>query len=210
MNLNRNNRDDVMRAAHLIPGWCYLHELAYIYDLTKNSRKHLEIGVFSGKSLFVAGCAMENGSEIICVDPMDFMYVQDLDPLFRIPYDNDNGRKSWVEEVYDLTIKALSMIVPDTKITLIRETSVKAATQYNGGFFDSIYIDGVHEKQFVEMDVESWWPYLKPGGTMLGHDYWAQHLGVIEAVNELFGPTSQYGEYQLVHNTRFWQHIKPS
>lgn len=210
MKLNRNNCDDVIRAAFLIPGWCYLHELEYIYRLTKQSKKHLEIGTFSGKSLFVAGCAMDNGSEILCVDPMDFTYVQDIDPYFRIPYDNSGGIKSWIEDIFDLTVKALATIVPDTKITLVKETSVKAATQYDGGFFDTMYIDGVHIKQFVEMDIESWWPYLKPNGTMLGHDYSGQHIGVVEAVNDLFGPSSQYGSYETIHNTRFWQHIKPN
>lgn len=214
--LDKTNKDDVVTAAHLIPGWCYLHELALIYELVKESRFHVEIGTFCGKSLFVAGLAMRNGSRVVGVDAMNFGWVQDFDPHFRLPYiaqDRGEGTPCWPEEILDLTVRAIKTHNPDTDVMFIREPSVRAAIELKDEKIDSIFIDGNHTYDGVCFDIDSWYPMLKPGGIMFGHDYWPQHPGVIEAVNLKFGGDSVAeipGGFRVQPDTRIWIHCKPT
>lgn len=52
---------------------------------------------------------------------------------------------------------------------------------------DFIFIDANHEYEFVKQDCELYWPKIKPGGFLCGHDYCGGHPGVTEAVDEFFG-----------------------
>lgn len=54
---------------------------------------------------------------------------------------------------------------------------------------DFIYIDALHEYEAVKKDIELWYPKVKKGGFICGHDYTdtPSYFGVIPAVNEKFG-----------------------
>lgn len=73
---------------------------------------------------------------------------------------------------------------------LIKDTGVNAATQFEDGSLDFVYIDGDHTYEFVSGDIKAWWPKIKSGGIISGHDYIAEHhvrkipFGVIQAVDE--------------------------
>ena len=45
------------------------------------------------------------------------------------------------------------------------------------GFFDFIYVDARHDFKGVYEDLVAWWPKLRTGGIMAGHDYVTQHDG---------------------------------
>jgi hypothetical protein len=64
---------------------------------------------------------------------------------------------------------------------------------------DSVFIDGNHNAAEVMADCQAWWPLLREGGTMCGHDYWAADPGVMDAVQRQFG-----GRHQTATNTRIW------
>lgn len=74
-------------------------------------------------------------------------------------------------------------------VKIIRDYSHNAAQQFDNGFFDFIYIDANHTFNGCYQDVVDWWPKLKVGGVMCGHDYEKRShkgilFGVIEAVNK--------------------------
>lgn len=57
-----------------------------------------------------------------------------------------------------------------------RSTSVNAAKHFmldpqRQGGFDFVYIDGDHSYRSVTADLEAWWPLVKPGGIIAGHDW---------------------------------------
>lgn len=74
--------------------------------------------------------------------------------------------------------------------TLLRTTGVEAAKQFDDLSIDFVYIDGDHTYEFVKGDIAAWWPKIKPGGILSGHDYIKEHhirkipFGVIQAVTE--------------------------
>ena len=52
-----------------------------------------------------------------------------------------------------------------------RMYSIEAAKKIEKPSLDFIYIDARHDYCGVTQDLEAYWPLLKPGGIMAGHDY---------------------------------------
>jgi hypothetical protein len=57
------------------------------------------------------------------------------------------------------------------KVILVTKDSVFASSLFPDEFFDFIYIDGSHDYEPVMRDIVSWWPKIKQGGILGGHDY---------------------------------------
>jgi len=54
---------------------------------------------------------------------------------------------------------------------LIRATSDNAVDQIGDNSIDLLFIDGDHSYQQVKRDLINYWPKIKMGGILLGHDY---------------------------------------
>lgn len=52
----------------------------------------------------------------------------------------------------------------------IRKESVEALSDIENESLDFVYIDANHSISFVWQDIRGWWPKLKIGGIMSGHD----------------------------------------
>ena len=66
--------------------------------------------------------------------------------------------------------------------TIWRATSVEAAARLAAGELDFAYIDARHDYASVKEDLEAWFPKVRPGGILAGHDY--PMPGVQAAVTE--------------------------
>lgn len=82
-------------------------------------------------------------------------------------------------------------------------TSVEAAPHFVDESLDFVYVDGDHRKEQVALDLELWWPKLKPGGVLAGHDYVTLNdptgypgIGVREAVDEFVQFRNVPGTYE--------------
>lgn len=54
---------------------------------------------------------------------------------------------------------------------LLRTTSAEAAKAIPDASLDFAYLDGDHRREMVELDLQLWWPRLRPGGVLAGHDW---------------------------------------
>ena len=54
---------------------------------------------------------------------------------------------------------------------MVRGTSKKTSEIFHDSSLDFIYIDANHSYDFVKEDLELWYPKVKPGGWVMGHDY---------------------------------------
>lgn len=79
------------------------------------------------------------------------------------------------------------------RIHMVRDFSVNASKQFEDEYFDYVYIDADHSEQAVWEDISAWWPKVRSGGIIAGHDYSPAivtikgtvfKFGVIEAVNK--------------------------
>lgn len=60
------------------------------------------------------------------------------------------------------------------------------------GSFGLIFIDADHHYEACRDDIQRWWPKLKPGGILAGHDYGHDAFpGVKQAFDEIFGPAPE-------------------
>lgn len=73
--------------------------------------------------------------------------------------------------------------------TKIKKESHVACNDFADESLDIVYIDGMHDYENVKRDLLSWFPKVKLGGWIAGHDYdyLDGHKGVIQAVDEVFG-----------------------
>lgn len=71
--------------------------------------------------------------------------------------------------------------------TILKMKSTEAASLLGDKRFDFVFIDGNHSRAGVERDIECWWPLVRSGGVLAGHDY-VNHprykYGIISAVEE--------------------------
>ena len=65
----------------------------------------------------------------------------------------------------------------DGRVTLIRLRSVEAAKQFEAHSLDFVYIDGNHDYGFVMQDLDAWFPKVKAGGLIGGHDFYDKFDG---------------------------------
>ena len=71
------------------------------------------------------------------------------------------------------------------RFRLVVSDSVSAAANCDDYSVDVVWIDANHEYDAVRADIEAWWPKLRVGGVMAGHD--ASTDGVQRAIEERFG-----------------------
>jgi hypothetical protein len=54
-------------------------------------------------------------------------------------------------------------------VHVMREWSVPAAAKFPDEYFDFVYLDANHLQ--VDLDIQAWWPKIRIGGALCGHDY---------------------------------------
>ena len=121
-----------------------------------------------------------NPSLAVAVDPWDASY--------RGNVRGDTQEKQ--EEYYEEFKTAMN---DKPFVNIIRGYSWDVVKEFDDGFFDWVYIDGDHRYEAVKRDINDWYPKVKKGGYLTGHDYSKCTLrtgegpvpfGVIEAVDE--------------------------
>lgn len=112
------------------------------------------------------------------------------------------------ENLYHKFLNNLKSAGVDDIVTPIRMQSVDASKLFEDESLDVVFIDASHSYQDVYNDIFHWYPKVKKGGIISGHDYVPGHLvsevGVVKAVNEFFlGKNLEIGQAN-----RSWLHVK--
>lgn len=84
-------------------------------------------------------------------------------------------------DVYEEFLQNMQPVID--RIKIIRELSVITSCKFENKSLDFVFIDASHDYESVKQDINAWFPKIKPGGTLAGHDY---HIafGVKKAVDE--------------------------
>lgn len=140
--------------------------------------KMVEVGVYNGRSCFFLAVEAQNsqkGLHVIAVDKFDHKptALDDFSDLRRL---------------HGLT---------DT-VSLMVATSVQASRQFDDESLDFVFIDADHEYESVKADIAAWWPKVKPGGILAGHDFAPEFPGVEQAVREFFNKDLKWGSISSV------------
>lgn len=81
--------------------------------------------------------------------------------------------------------------------TPVRKPSVEAAGLYEDGSLDFVFIDAAHDYDNVKADIAAWFPKVREGGLLGGHDW--GHPPVATAVQD------SLTDIQVVHGCWFKQ-----
>ncbi len=104
-------------------------------------------------------------------------------PVSRCGIDDEKHEANYQEAV----LKLRTCDDWETRSNILRMTSVDAAKLVPDGSLDFCYIDALHkydETMGIYQDLRLWWPKVRSGGILAGHDYLTPSLGVNRAVTE--------------------------
>lgn len=83
-------------------------------------------------------------------------------------------------------------------VVVLKKYSKDAADMFQDEYFDWVYIDSNHAYWAIKEDLALWWPKVKKGGFICGHDYiyFERHgFGVTKALNEFMRDNGLYFTY---------------
>ena len=132
----------------------------------------VEVGSCQGKSSAYMGVAIANSKKNIKFDCVDTW----LGSTEHIEIMKNAGN----DLLYSTFISNMKPL--EDYYSAVRMSSVDASKTYKNESLDFVFIDASHEYESVKEDIEAWFPKIKRGGYLAGHDYdWP---GVEKATNE--------------------------
>jgi len=123
-----------------------------------------ELGTYTGKSAIegILPTIKQQSGRLICVD-----HFRGNSGARDIPLNLSYLRKNILRIFEDNLIEAgFSKFV-----NIVISEVETAATLFGKGELDFIFIDADHRYRFVKGELNAWWPKLRAGGVMAGHDF---------------------------------------
>lgn len=109
-------------------------------------------------------------SKMIC-EMNTQMKVYGVDPYLKYDGYREYPDDKWMEGLYQLMLEKMASYIKDGQYQIIRKKSEDAVADFKDNSLDFVYIDGNHEFDYPLRDIENWWPKVKKGGFLAGHDY---------------------------------------
>lgn len=131
----------------------------------------VEVGVFQGD--FSEEILKRGPSALYLVDP----WLNQSRDVY--PDDHANMAQSEFDRIHGSVVERFK----GKPVCVVRQTSYEASQGFANGYFDFAYIDAIHTFESCLCDCLSWWPKVKPGGWLCGHDYTGKYVGVRLAVD---------------------------
>lgn len=98
--------------------------------------------------------------------------------------------------------REITRLIPDIKLLVLSSNIAK--DKIENDLVDLCFIDGDHHYKQVKLDFFNYWPKIKIGGILLGHDYGVSGWpGVKKAADEIFA-----GRVTQLTGTRIFKVIK--
>ena len=159
-------------------GYLTQSDAEYLFNLGEKVPKCgtiLEIGAGDGWSMSALGVGSKGkGVKLISIDPFE---------LYQDEYSSGLGPgKVGSREMYEANLRRFGL---ESKLLL--KNSFEAINEFSDCSVDLLFIDGNHQCECVKNDIANYYPKVKLGGIICGHDYQTFHPGVIRAVDQLFG-----------------------
>ncbi|MBN2711057.1 MAG: class I SAM-dependent methyltransferase [Planctomycetes bacterium] len=152
----------------------YRSELPFILNAHGLVGEGVEIGV--NRAVFSETILkFWTGGKLYCVDPWrEYEGLQGAD---------DSSHN----EFYQEAMERLNNF--PGRFEVMRMTSAEAAGKFDDASLDFAYIDALHSYEAVKEDISLWYPKIRSGGIISGHDYldgriYEEDFGVKTAVDE--------------------------
>lgn len=152
---------------HVVAGLCLLNGF----------RKGAELGVSQGRFTMYL-CATMHDMKMLAVDRWA--------PLPTMEGEGSQTYEGWDHEGnYQRFAETCETYFPD-RVEIQRMDSASAAASIPDESLDFVFVDADHTYQGCLRDIDAWYPKVRQGGMVCGHDYNLKWPGVIQAVDERF------------------------
>lgn len=149
-----------MNSRNELPAFLHAHGLM---------RFGVEVGTYRGE--FAQHLLNHWPGHLTCVDP--WVHQTDWDDLLN---HDDFG----MEMCYQNTLERLAPWIREGRCTILRAASVTVAHDWLTSMasllpgklpVDWVYLDARHDYDHAAQDIAAWWPIVRAGGVLAGHDY---------------------------------------
>ena len=151
-----------------------------------------EVGVLNGGLMWKVMTGCKNIETYYAVDPWkvyvdwsDDIAMDKQDEFRKDPRSQHRFDQGWYDKMYEKVMVGVKK--NEGKIKVIREESIKGAEKIEDNSLDGIYLDAIHDFPNMINDLWAWMPKVKKNGIVAGHDYYTRFLGLIRAVDFVFG-----------------------
>jgi hypothetical protein len=102
---------------------------------------------------------------------------------------------TWANRGYDMYPEFTKSLWPVASlITPVQMPSCAASLLFPDGGLDFVFIDACHDYEYIYHDIKAWFPKIKKGGYIGGHDYDNAGVpGVRKSVDEFFPNAEKIG-----------------
>jgi hypothetical protein len=171
-----------------IPGWCDFADLYRAQVQRIPAGGHIvEVGAFLGKSAAYLAVEIANSGKRIQFDTCD---------TWQGVQEDEAGALMWgvqqraIADHGSIEAATRAHLAPVADLVTLRTGhSLHLAGTYHDASLDFVFLDDCHDGPHVYAELEAWWPKLKPGGVLAGHDFawpevrtavtlWAQATGL--------------------------------
>lgn len=165
-----------------IPGWfTFPHLYSHMVERYDDGAHFVEIGAWQGCSTAFMAVEIINSGKKIRLDVVDRWGRYALDGL-----NTKNPEKLPDDLVYKMFLDNIEPVKEVVQFTnIFHMDSVESTKYYKDDSLDFIFIDADHTYEGVMRDLKAWYPKLKFGGHIAGHDYFNDE-GVRQAVKDFF------------------------
>lgn len=149
----------------------------------------VEIGSWVGKStLYMAELIEYFLNNKVCPETKSIKFIN-IDPFVANVTINSIGGYEWNESSEGQKQAAKDAFYRNTEthkefIETREEFSPQAADKFDNESIDCIWIDALHDYDSVKKDLIAWYPKVKKGGMLGGHDFNYDFGGVPKAVHD--------------------------
>lgn len=145
----------------------YRPQLSDLFQAHNLLGKGAEIGVGKGEH-----------AKVILSKYLGHLYL--VDPwVMQDPEEYEDIANS---EDHELNFYACSTNLSEyqSRCTIVRKKSILAANDFENQSLDFVYIDANHKYSFVKADIEAWFPKVRTGGIISGHDYFNEWADITD------------------------------
>lgn len=132
----------------------------------------VEVGVWKGLSTsYIGPVCRDRGITLWCVDTW-----RGSDDSFAERYAKILAEED-VRAAFERNMAALRI-----PVRILAMPSVEAVGQFADGSCDLVFLDAAHDDAGVTADLQAWFPKVRPGGMLAGHDLCPKTPGVGRAL----------------------------
>lgn len=156
---NPNVSQNLINILNKIPGYLINMQIPLMHCIANNIKgKLVEVGCWKGRTtLCLCLASKEENLNIYCVDTF----------LGSAEHQEELKGATTLNEFID-NISSFGFL---DRIIIQQGYSIEISKLHKDLSIDVVFIDASHDYENVKNDIETWYPKLKVGGYMIGHDY---------------------------------------